>query len=120
MAEQSESKTDLALARTVLAVERTFNAWIKTGIGFLAGGLGLAKLMSEDLDQPHGLLILGASALLITVAVTIAGYATHRYQSRMRSLHGKTLKHWPKQVIVFIGASFILVCAVSMVCLWML
>lgn len=120
MSEESEYKTDLALARTVLAVERTFNAWIKTGIGFLAGGLGLAKLMAEELTQPHGQLILGASALLIAVAVTIAGYATHRYQLRMRAFQGNTLKHWPRQVILFIGTSFILVCVVSLVCLSML
>lgn len=120
MSEASETNTDLALTRTVLAVERTFNAWIKTGIGFLAGGLALAKLMSDELSQTHGLLILGASALLIAVAVTIAGYATHRYQLRMQALKGDTLRHWPRRVIVFIGASFVLVCAVSLVCLWMI
>ncbi|MGM0658011.1 MAG: DUF202 domain-containing protein, partial [Pseudomonadota bacterium] len=47
--ERPESRTDLAYARTVPAVERTYNSWVKTAIGFLAGGLALTKLMEAEL-----------------------------------------------------------------------
>lgn len=114
-----ESKTDLALARTVLAVERTFNAWIKTAIAFLAGGLGLVKLLGDQLVQPHGTFILLASALLVVLAMLIAGFAVHRYQRRMHRL-GRDAAGWPMYMIVLIGLGLLGVCAVSLVSLWML
>jgi len=120
MAPTTESKTDLALTRTVLAVERTFNAWIKTGIGFLAGGLGFFKLMEDQLAEAHGMLILLAAALLIVVAMLITGYATHRYRRRMSELGKGIVGRWPTSAVLFIGTSFLAVCVVSLACLWML
>jgi len=120
MSETSDTKTDLALTRTVLAVERTFNAWIKTGIGFLAGGLGFVKLMEDQIASMHGILILLAAAALIVVAMVITGYATVRYRSRMNTLGKGAVGHWPMGVILFIGTSFLLVCLISLGCLWMM
>ena len=64
----TDRRTMLALSRTVLATERTYSAWIRTAIGFLAGGLGLASLMRDQLYGAHGVMILSASVLMIVVA----------------------------------------------------
>ncbi len=40
------TQTNLALDRTVLANERTYTAWIRTGLAALAAGLGIAKFMT--------------------------------------------------------------------------
>lgn len=115
-----EGRTDLAFARTVLAVERTYNSWVKTAIGFLAGGLGLTKLMEHELDSLHGGIILAGSTLLGIVAIAITTVATLRYRSRMDDLGRQALGRWPFRVIVFISSSFILICVIGLICLYML
>jgi len=117
---EPEGRTDLAFARTVLAVERTYNSWVKTAIGFLAGGLGLTKLMEPELNSLHGAMILGGSTLLGIVAIAITAVATLRYRSRMNDLGRQALGRWPFRVIVFISSSFILICVIGLVCLFML
>jgi putative membrane protein len=118
---QVDEKTDLATARTVLAVERTFSTWMRLGIAFLAGGIALAKVMSiEALSGLHDWLITGASGLLILLAALIAGYAAWRYRDRMRHVGSHTLGRWPVGVIFFIGLSFIAVCAVGILCVALL
>ena len=41
-------RTDLAFDRTLLANERTFSAWVRTGITGVAAGLGIAKLLGTN------------------------------------------------------------------------
>lgn len=117
---EPEGRTDLAYARTVLAVERTYNTWVRTAIGFLAGGLALTKLMERELDSLHGALILAGSTLLVAVAVTITAVATFRYRSRMNELGTQALGRWPFRVIVFVSSSFVLICLIGLICLFML
>ncbi len=44
----SESKHDSADDRTLMAEERTFSAWVRTGLTSLATGLGIVKLIPAD------------------------------------------------------------------------
>lgn len=118
--EPAEKRTDLALSRTVLTVERAYNSWIKTAIGFLAGGLGLAKLMSQQLTGMHGAAILASAVLLVIVAGVVSAYATHRYRQRMDQLGEHALGRWPLRVILFISSSFTIVCVVGLICLFLL
>lgn len=67
----AEARTDWALERTLLANERNFSAWFRTGIAALAAGLGISKLLG-DLGRPMvtktiGVLFL-ASAALVAIA----------------------------------------------------
>lgn len=65
-----EVRTDWAERRTVLASERTFAAWVRTGLSCIGAGLALTQLLGEL--QPKwllrtlvlGLVALGALALL--------------------------------------------------------
>ncbi|MDX1644329.1 MAG: DUF202 domain-containing protein [Thermoanaerobaculia bacterium] len=118
--DSTERRTELALSRTVLAAERTFTAWVKTAIGFLAGGLGLARLMQAELEGPHGLLILGASFLMVVVAMVIAVHAMQRYRQRTGELGSQALGRWSPRVVVFIGASLVVVGIAALICLWRL
>ncbi|MDT8408967.1 MAG: DUF202 domain-containing protein [Wenzhouxiangellaceae bacterium] len=118
--EQPQGRTDLAYARTVLAVERTYNSWVKTSIGFLAGGLALTKLMEAELTTLHGAIILAGSTLLGIVAIVITAVATLRYRDRMSDLGEQALGRWPFRVVLFISGSFILICIIGLVCLFML
>lgn len=65
-------QTTLARIRTLLAAERTFAAWLRTGLASIGGGLVLIKLVPfrnlerQWVAQVVGqLLILGGSALFI-------------------------------------------------------
>jgi putative membrane protein len=39
-------RTDLARQRNLLANERTFSAWVRTGLAAVVAGLGIARLLS--------------------------------------------------------------------------
>jgi uncharacterized membrane protein YidH (DUF202 family) len=117
---QPGGRTDLAYARTVLAVERTYNSWVKTSIGFLAGALALTKLMESELTTMHGAVVLAGSTVLVIVAITITGVATLRYRQRMAELGDRPLGRWPFGVIAFVSGSFLLICVIGLVCLFML
>ncbi len=113
----TDRRTTLALSRTVLATERTYSAWIRTAIGFLAGGLALASLMRDQLYGAHGVMILSASVLMIVVAIVIAAYATQKYRWRTDELGSQVLGRWSPWVVLFIGLSLIAVGIVGFVCL---
>ena len=51
----------LALDRTVLANERTYQAWLRTGLAALASGLGVAKFLQGSMPL----------WMLLTVAITL-------------------------------------------------
>lgn len=43
--EQKDARDQLAYTRTLLAAERTFSAWIRTGLAGIGGGLAVVKLV---------------------------------------------------------------------------
>lgn len=43
--EQTDNRDQLAHTRTLLAAERTFSAWIRTGLAGIGGGLAVVKLV---------------------------------------------------------------------------
>ena len=116
----AKERTGLAVARTTLAIERTFNAWIRTAITFLAGGLGLVALMNEQLEGFHGVVIVGASAILVGFSVLITANAAVRYRRRMATLDQQGLHQWPFWVIYTITGGLLVVCVIGLLCLWLL
>lgn len=66
----------LALDRTVLANERTFQAWIRTGLSALAAGLGVAKFLQDSLPI-WMLLVIAIILILLSVAAFLQ--ASWRY-----------------------------------------
>ena len=115
---EADEKTELAAVRTVLGVERTFNAWMRTSIAFLAGGIALTRVMSDrEIGELHNMLVRGASALLILIAVMITLYATFRYRERMQEMGKHKIRHWPLRVVFAIGFSLVAVCLVGLLCL---
>ena len=66
----------LALDRTVLANERTFQAWIRTGLSALAAGLGVAKFLQDTMPL-WMLLIIATVLILLSIAAFLQ--ASWRY-----------------------------------------
>ncbi|MBD3286475.1 DUF202 domain-containing protein [candidate division WOR-3 bacterium] len=70
-AKESNERILLARQRNLLAAERTFSAWIRTGIAALAAGLGIAELLSKTgpLTGWLGLIFTAAGAGVFLLAL---------------------------------------------------
>ena len=63
----------LAYDRTHLANERTFAAWLRTGLSVAAGGIAVAHLVPEPSRDSAEALTLGAAFVLLGVAIMTYG-----------------------------------------------
>ena len=64
----------MALDRTVLANERTFQAWIRTGLAALVSGLGVAKFLQDDMPLPVLLIVVSILTLFSTLAFLLSAW----------------------------------------------
>lgn len=75
--------------RFTLANERTFLAWIRTSLAFLAGGVALEAFAVQAFPAP---LRTGISVFLIVIGMMISGGAAVRWRSIEQSMrHGRPL-----------------------------
>lgn len=63
----------LAYDRTRLANERTFAAWLRTGLAVAAGGVALAHLVPESARSAPAGPMLGATFVLLGIAILVYG-----------------------------------------------
>lgn len=86
-----ELKNTGSLARDLLASERTFLAWTRTGLGFIALGVALEKVEAFAAISPTLLHLensrtkLAAGVLVASGSLCVA-HGTHRYFDTMKSL----------------------------------
>jgi len=95
------SQQSMALDATVLANERTFQSWIRTGLAALASGLGIAKFFSESM--PLWMLLIIATVL---IALSIGAFllASWRYNNlhfKMQELDVDATPRWMVRLISF-------------------
>ena len=83
--DRSTARTDLAEDRTVLANERTFASWLRTGFAAIGIGLGFHALFNrlEPLWVPRAI----ATAFLL-IAILIFVTAERRAAAVLSRLHG--------------------------------
>lgn len=70
---EKDAQLRLAYDRTHLANERTYAAWLMTGLAVAAGGIAVAHLVPEPSQDSKSALVLGASFVLLRAAVMIVG-----------------------------------------------
>ena len=73
----AEHRTDWAHERTLLAKERTFAAWGRTGISAMAAGLAIAKLLGS-VESPWIARILGMALILTGGIIYALGFLSYR------------------------------------------
>lgn len=65
--------------RTVLAAERTWLAWFRTGIGVAAAAVGVGGVLPKLTDEASwGYVVLGSGFALLAVGVFIEGWRRQR------------------------------------------
>jgi putative membrane protein len=82
---EEQGLTDSAPRRTWLAAERTYLAWLRTGLGALGISLAVGRLLPALIDAEHvafGLLGVGYAALGVLLLV-LSAYRTHRVRAAL-------------------------------------
>ena len=72
----------LAEDRTILAAERTFASWLRTGLAFLSVGLGLQRFLRDQF--PSWELRLIGAVLVLCAAASFAAAAWRDRRTRLR------------------------------------
>ncbi|MBM3604353.1 MAG: DUF202 domain-containing protein [Alphaproteobacteria bacterium] len=89
--ELAEERTDWAEDRTVLAVERTFSGWIRTGLATAAVALGLHAVFGPV--QPTWLPKAVATVFLVAAQlIFLAAWLENRTSRRRLSSHAARLQ----------------------------
>jgi putative membrane protein len=68
----AQLRTQLSLQRSLLAIERTFAAWIRTGLASMGAGLGVAGLLGH-LAPPALVLAISITLVIVGGAIYILG-----------------------------------------------
>ncbi len=99
---------ELAQLRTVLAGERTFAAWIRTGLACIAGGLVLVKLMPFGSGDRTWIAEL-VSQILITGGLLLFIFAFVNYRRLCAALGTKEVAAAPLWVFGALTAVLVLI-----------
>ena len=99
----AEKRTAWALRRTLLAKERTFAAWLRTGLTSYGGGLAVARLLSNQ--GPRWLIVaVAASLVVLGGACALLGVAS--YQLAIQDTAGQETRALPSWTLWGLSAVF--------------
>jgi putative membrane protein len=115
--DRDEEKTGYALDRTVLANERTYAAWLRTGIAALAAGVAIEKFMVQVLPEWG---IRSIAIILIVFSGLAFGLAGWRYTHLGVKLDNIDVKMVPSIVTTLLSI-FLVVCSIiALISVWFL
>jgi len=100
-----EGLTDSAPRRTWLAAERTYLAWLRTGLGALGIALAVGRLLPALIETEHigfGLLGIGYGALGVFLLV-MSAYRTHRVRAALVAQRPLPADAWTIWVLTAAG-----------------
>ena len=97
-------------ARTHLANERTFLAWLRTGLALLAGAVALASLVRDFGPRPMRLTV---TALLMTLSLTVTVGAYVRWDRAERAIRQKLPLPMDPMPRIMIGGAAVITAAVA-------
>lgn len=114
MFDEGDLALKLALGRTILAYERTYTAWIRTGLGSFAAGIGAKSLLDDDLPQWSTLGI--ATALLLFSAFCFQAAAS--CERRVAGLASGELPRLPGRLVKGLTYGLTVGTAALLVAMW--
>lgn len=96
----SENEKSFPDYRFTLANERTFLAWIRTALAFMAGAIGINQLATDLAPQTFRV------TLVIALSLTAAGlsfYAWHRWSGNEKAMRQDKALPFPRTLIWLSG-----------------
>lgn len=112
-----DDRTGYALDRTVLANERTYAAWIRTGLTALAAGVAIERFM---IDAMPGWTIRSIAILLIVYSVIAFIVAAWRYSHLGLKLVHIEVKAIPAVVTTAASVLLVVCSCLALAGLWLL
>ncbi len=97
--------TDSAPRRTWLAAERTYLAWLRTGLGALGLAVAVGRLVPALIDASHvafGLLGIGYGALGVFL-IFLSAYRTQRIRAALAAQRQLPTDVWTIWVLTAVG-----------------
>lgn len=90
--DERQERTIFAEDRTALANERTYSAWLRTGLGALAAGAAFERLLGPQMPP---FVAKGVAGMLILAAVAIFWIGWWRYTHLGRRLRNADIRRMP-------------------------
>lgn len=117
MATETANKDDLAQVRTLLAAERTYAAWIRTGLAGIGGGLAVIKLLFFKLPAHQSIAHL-TGQLLIMGGGTIFIFAYWNFNRTCRALGSNhtALPRFSNSILILMTAALVII---SLLVFWL-
>ncbi|WP_153556283.1 YidH family protein [Roseimaritima sediminicola] len=89
-----QSEHDSANDRTLMAEERTFSAWVRTGLTSMATGLGIVKLLPQA-EASWAMKALGVVLIAVGGLAFAFGFAGYRRgRKHWSGAHGRAVPLW--------------------------
>ncbi len=99
--------------RFTLANERTFLAWVRTGLALLAGAVALASLVHDFGPRP---LRISLTVFLLALSLTVTIGAYVRWDRTERALReNRSLPTYPLPQIMVAGVAIVIAAAAALV-----
>lgn len=87
--EKDQKQIDLTRKQVLMANERTFNSWIRSGLTAVVGGLFIARFLGEGVKSPI-ITAIGLIFIVSSMGFYIVGYL--RYKEDIERVQGKESK----------------------------
>ncbi|MFQ3253839.1 MAG: putative membrane protein [Loktanella salsilacus] len=113
----ADTRTAWAEDRTVLANERTFAGWMRTGMACIALALGL-KAVFKDTD--HLMLAKGVAEIFIVVAILIFWSAAQKCRQAQSRMKDHDVEAQPHKRMTWLAAILTVGAFATGVILWLL
>jgi putative membrane protein len=94
-------------ARTHLANERTFLAWLRTGITLIALGLAAAQFLARDV-LPEVPVVRSLSTLMIAMGAFTVGVGLYRYRTGARRIDAQEFRPAGTSLVLASALAFVI------------
>lgn len=107
-----DRRNELAADRTVFAAERTYAAWVRTGLTALASGVGTRKLLEGQV--PEWVIMLGGSVLVAFSAFSFGAAVWRELYPGAKPPQSDVPRLHPA-ILIAVNASLIIVALAALV-----
>src|SRR5215207_5265411 len=102
--DRSLDDLDLDNNRTLLAAERTYAAWMRTGLSIAAGGIAIVRLLPDPRRHTNVALAIGGAFVLLGVAIILFGARPYAGTTRRLDRGGRPRPTTPRAAYLITGA----------------